>query len=179
MDLRDKFEALFDKLDEYIENPVELIVYGGCAVYFYGCKDRKYEDIDVIGNLPLIEQDYIRFIGKEVLGAPLRWLDFRYDVPHAKILTEDHEKRAVAILYKGQKLTVKLGNKEDLISAIKMGFWHDAYRPERAKKALRDLNALGVTAEEALAFKEEFKKRLGVGYETMANSYEEKLKKII
>lgn len=177
MDLNDSYEKLFDKLDEYIENPVTLTVFGGMAVSLLAKSGRPFVDIDVIGSLPKHEAMYIPFIAKEVLGKPHMWLDLSYNyMDNRYLVADDYKKRIDKIIYEGSKLHVELAGLSDVIDMILMGIWLDVFQKDRLEKAYKDLLMLGGTCRDIYSYKDKFRKFFNQGYETMVTEYEKRLR---
>jgi hypothetical protein len=112
---------IFDRLDQALEHPTELLIRGGAAVLAHGLEQRVTLDIDVLpasrfvevdlrqacaaaelgfnpANKDFVEQDYIEVVPEETL-----------------ILPRPDPDRSYNTIFRGQRLTVKTPPAADLV----------------------------------------------------------------
>ncbi|HEX6864606.1 MAG TPA: DUF6036 family nucleotidyltransferase [Thermoanaerobaculia bacterium] len=116
-----KLRSLFEKLDQALEHPTELLIRGGAAVLAYGLEQRVTVDIDVLPASRFIEADLRRACAAAELGFNPSNKDFVEQdylevVPEETlILPRPDPDRGYNTVFRGLRLTVKTPPAADLV----------------------------------------------------------------
>ncbi len=112
---------IFEKLDQSLEHPTELLIRGGAAVLAHGFEQRVTLDIDVLPASRFIEADLRRACATAELGynpsnKDLAEQDYIEVVPEETlILPFPDPDRGYNTVFRGQRLTVKTPPAADLV----------------------------------------------------------------
>ena len=112
---------IFERLDQALEHPTELLIRGGAAVLAHGLEQRVTLDIDVLPTSHFIEADLRRACAAAELGFNPTDKDFAEQdylevVPEeALILPRPDPERDYNTIFRGQRLTVKTPPAADLV----------------------------------------------------------------
>lgn len=116
-----KLRQIFEKLDEALEHPTELLIRGGAAVLAYGLEQRVTLDIDVLPASRFIEADLRRACASVDLGfnpsdKDFTERDYLEVVPEETlILPRPDPDRGYNTVFRGVRLTVKTPPAADLV----------------------------------------------------------------
>lgn len=116
-----KLRQIFEKLDQALENPTELLIRGGAAVLAYGLEQRVTVDIDVLPTSRFFETDLRRACAAADLGFNPTNKDFMEQdylevVPEETlILPRPDPERPYNTIFRGQHLTVRTPPAADLV----------------------------------------------------------------
>lgn len=112
---------IFERLDQALEHPTELLIRGGAAVLAHGLEQRVTLDIDVLPASHFIETDLRRACAVAELGfnpsnKDLAERDYIEVVPEESlILPRPDPERGYNTIFRGQRLTVKTPPAADLV----------------------------------------------------------------
>ncbi|HEV7671264.1 MAG TPA: DUF6036 family nucleotidyltransferase [Thermoanaerobaculia bacterium] len=116
-----KLRQIFEKLDEVLEHPTELLIRGGAAVVAHGLEQRVTMDIDVLPASRFIEADLRRACSAAGIGFNPSEKDFAETdylevVPEETlILPRPDPERGYNTIFRGLNLTVKAPPAADLV----------------------------------------------------------------
>src|SRR4051812_44991857 len=116
-----KLRQIFEKLDQALEHPTELLIRGGAAVLAHGLEQRATLDIDVLPASRFVEADLRRACEAADLGFNPSDKDFtEHDylevVPEETlILPQPAPDRVYNTVFRGLRLTVKTPPAADLV----------------------------------------------------------------
>jgi hypothetical protein len=116
-----KLRQTFEKLDQALEHPTELLIRGGAAVLAYGLEQRVTIDIDVLPASRFVESDLRRACAAVDLGFNPSDKDFAEQdylevVPEETlILPRPDPGRGYNTIFRGQRLTVRTPPAADLV----------------------------------------------------------------
>ena len=116
-----KLRQTFEKLDQTLEHPTELLIRGGAAVLAHGLQQRFTIDIDVLPASRFIEADLRRACAAAGLGFNPADKDFAEQdylevVPEETlILPRPDPERGYNTIFRGVRLTVKTPPAADLV----------------------------------------------------------------
>ncbi len=116
-----KLRQIFDKLDQALEHPTELLIRGGAAVLAYGLEQRVTIDIDVLPASRFVESDLRRACATAELGFNPSDKDFTEQdylevVPEETlILPRPDPGRGYNTIFRGLRLTVSTPPAADLV----------------------------------------------------------------
>jgi hypothetical protein len=116
-----KLRQVFERLDQSLEHPTELLIRGGAAVLAYGLEQRVTMDIDVLPSSRFVEADLRRACVEAGLGFNPSDKDFAEEdylevVPEETlVLPRPAPERAYNTVFRGQRLIVKTPPAADLI----------------------------------------------------------------
>ena len=116
-----KLRQIFDKLDQALEHPTELLIRGGAAVLAHGLEQRVTLDIDVLPASRFIESDLRRACAAAELGFNPSDKDFAEQdylevVPEETlILPRPDPEHAYNTIFRGLRLTVRTPPAADLV----------------------------------------------------------------
>lgn len=116
-----KLRQNFEKLDQALEHPTELLIRGGAAVLAYGLEQRVTMDIDVLPASRFIEADLRRACAAAELGFNPSDKDFAEQdylevVPEETvILPRPDPERGYNTVFRGLRLTVRTPPAADLV----------------------------------------------------------------
>jgi hypothetical protein len=112
---------IFERLDQALEHPTELLIRGGAAVLAHGLEQRVTLDIDVLPASHFVEADLRRACAMTELGfnpanKDLAEQDYIEVVPEETlILPRPDPDRGYNTIFRGQRLTVKTPPAADLV----------------------------------------------------------------
>jgi hypothetical protein len=116
-----KLRQIFEKLDQALEHPTELLIRGGAAVLAHGLEQRATLDIDVLPASHFIESDLRRACAAADLGFnPMDKAFTEHDylelVPEETlILPVPAPDRGYNTVFRGLRLTVRTPPAADLV----------------------------------------------------------------
>jgi hypothetical protein len=116
-----KLREIFEKLDQSLEHPTELLIRGGAAVLAHGLEQRVTIDIDVLPTSRFIEADLRRACAAADLGFNPAEKDFAEQdylevVPEETlILPRPDPERGYNTIFRGLRLTVRTPPAADLV----------------------------------------------------------------
>jgi hypothetical protein len=116
-----KLRQIFERLDQALEHPTELLIRGGAAVLAHGLEQRVTLDIDVLPASRFIEADLRRACIAADLGFNPKDKDFLEQdylevVPEETlILPRPDSERGYNTIFRGLRLTVKTPPAADLV----------------------------------------------------------------
>jgi hypothetical protein len=116
-----KLRQIFEKLDQALEHPTELLIRGGAAVLAHGLEQRVTLDIDVLPASRFIESDLRHACAEAELGfnpadKELTERDYLEVVPEETlILPRPDPERGYNTIFRGQRLTVRTPPASDLV----------------------------------------------------------------
>jgi uncharacterized nucleotidyltransferase DUF6036 len=116
-----KLRQIFEKLDQALEHPTELLIRGGAAVLAHGLEQRVTLDIDVLPASRFIESDLRRACAVVELGFNPSDKDFVEQdylevVPEETlILPRPDPERGYNTIFRGVRLTVMTPPAADLV----------------------------------------------------------------
>jgi len=116
-----KLRQIFEKLDQALEHPTELLIRGGAAVLAYGLEQRVTIDIDVLPSSHFIEADLRRACAVADLGFNPSDKDFAEQdylevVPEETlILPRPDPERGYNTIFRGLRLSVRTPPAADLL----------------------------------------------------------------
>ena len=116
-----KLRQIFEKLDQALEHPTELLIRGGAAVLAYGLEQRVTLDIDVLPASRFIEADLRRACSVADLGfnppdKDFVERDYLEVVPEETlILPRPAADRGYNTIFRGLRLTVQTPPAADLV----------------------------------------------------------------
>lgn len=116
-----KLRQIFERLDQALEHPTELLIRGGAAVLAHGLEQRATVDIDVLPASRFVEADLRRACAAADLGFNPSDKDFaEHDylevVPEETlILPRPAPDRGYNTVFRGLHLTVKTPPAADLV----------------------------------------------------------------
>jgi hypothetical protein len=116
-----KLRQIFEKLDQALEHPTELLIRGGAAVLAYGLEQRVTLDIDVLPASHFIEADLRRACSSAELGFNPSNKDFAEQnylevVPEETlILPRPDPDRGYNTIFRGRRLIVRTPPAADLV----------------------------------------------------------------
>src|SRR4051812_40082991 len=116
-----KLRQIFERLDQALEHPTELLIRGGAAVLAHGLEQRVTLDIDVLPASRFIEADLRRAAAVAELGynpsnKDLAEQDYIEVVPEETlILPRPDPDRGYNTIFRGERLTVKTPPAADLV----------------------------------------------------------------
>jgi uncharacterized nucleotidyltransferase DUF6036 len=116
-----KLRQTFEKLDQALEHPAELLIRGGAAALAYGLEQRVTIDIDVLPASTFIEADLRRACAAAGLGFNPADKDFTEQdylevVPEETlILPRPNPERSYNTIFRGLRLTVRTPPAADLV----------------------------------------------------------------
>lgn len=112
---------IFERLDQALEHPTELLIRGGAAVLAHGLEQRVTLDIDVLPASQFVEADLRRACVAAELGFNPSNKDFAEQdyievVPEETlILPRPDPERGYNTIFRGHRLTVKTPPAADLV----------------------------------------------------------------
>lgn len=112
---------IFDRLDQALEHPTELLIRGGAAVLAHGLEQRVTLDIDVLPTSRFVEADLRRACAAAELGFNPSDKDFAEQdyievaPEETLILPHPDPERSYNTIFRGQRLTVKTPPAADLV----------------------------------------------------------------
>jgi hypothetical protein len=116
-----KLRQIFERLDQALEHPTELLIRGGAAVLAHGLQQRVTIDIDVLPASHFIEADLRRACAAADLGFNPADKDFAEQdylevVPEETlILPRPDPERGYNTIFRGVRLTVRTPPAADLV----------------------------------------------------------------
>ncbi len=116
-----KLRQIFEKLDQALEHPTELLIRGGAAVLAYGLEQRVTIDIDVLPASRFVEVDLRRACAAADLGfnpsdKDFAERDYLEVVPEETlILPRPDPERGYNTIFRGLRLTVRTPPAADLV----------------------------------------------------------------
>lgn len=116
-----KLRQIFERLDQALEHPTELLIRGGAAVLAHGLEQRVTIDIDVLPASHFIESDLRRACAATDLGFNPTDKDFAENdylevVPEETlILPRPDPERGYNTIFRGLRLTVRTPPASDLV----------------------------------------------------------------
>lgn len=116
-----KLRQIFDRLDQALEHPTELLIRGGAAVLAHGLEQRVTIDIDVLPASRFIESDLRRACAAADLDfnpsdKDFAERDYLEVVPEETlILPQADPERGYNTIFRGQRLTVRTPPAADLV----------------------------------------------------------------
>lgn len=116
-----KLRQIFERLDQALEHPTELLIRGGAAVLAHGLEQRITLDIDVLPASRFIEADLRRACVEAGLGfnpsdKDLMEQDYLEVVPEETlILPRPDPERGYNTIFRGLHLTVRTPPAADLV----------------------------------------------------------------
>jgi hypothetical protein len=116
-----KLRQIFERLDQALEHPTELLIRGGAAVLAHGLEQRITLDIDVLPASRFIEADLRRACVAADLGFNPKDKDFLEQdyleiVPEETlILPRPDLERGYNTIFRGLRLTVRTPPAADLV----------------------------------------------------------------
>ncbi len=116
-----KLRQIFEKLDEVLAHPTELLIRGGAAVLAHGLEQRVTMDIDVLPASRFVETDLRRACAAANLGFNPSDKDFAEQdylevVPEETlILPRPDLEREYNTIFRGLRLTVRTPPAADLV----------------------------------------------------------------
>jgi uncharacterized nucleotidyltransferase DUF6036 len=116
-----KLRQTFEKLDQALEHPTELLIRGGAAVLAHGLEQRVTLEIDVLPDSRFIEADLRRACAAAGLGFNPSDKDFVEQdylevVPEETlILPRPDPERVYNTIFRGLRLTVRTPPAADLV----------------------------------------------------------------
>jgi hypothetical protein len=116
-----KLRQIFEKLDEALEYPTELLIRGGAAVLAYGLEQRVTIDIDVLPSSRFVEADLRHACVAADLGfnpwnKDFAEKDYLEVVPEETlILPRPDPDRGYNTIFRGRRLTVRTPPASDLV----------------------------------------------------------------
>jgi hypothetical protein len=116
-----KLRQIFEKLDQTLEHPTELLIRGGAAVLAHGLEQRATLDIDVLPASRFVETDLRRACAVADLGFNPLDKDFT-EHEYLKIMAEETlilpipaTDRGYNTVFRGLRLTVRTPPAADLV----------------------------------------------------------------
>jgi hypothetical protein len=112
---------IFERLDQALEHPTELLIRGGAAVLAHGLEQRVTLDIDVLPASHFVEADLrhacvVAELGFNPSNKDLAEQDYLEIVPEETlILPRPDPERGYNTIFRGQRLTVKTPPAADLV----------------------------------------------------------------
>ncbi|HEX5717294.1 MAG TPA: DUF6036 family nucleotidyltransferase [Thermoanaerobaculia bacterium] len=112
---------IFERLDQALEYPTELLIRGGAAVLAHGLEQRVTLDIDVLPTSHFVETDLRRACAAAELGFNPSDKDFAEQdyievaPEETLILPYPDPERSYNTVFRGQQLTVKTPPAADLV----------------------------------------------------------------
>jgi hypothetical protein len=116
-----KLRQIFERLDQALEHPTELVIRGGAAVLAHGLEQRATLDIDVLPASRFIEADLRHACAAAGLGFNPSDKDFVEQdylevVPEETlILPRPNPDRGYNTVFRGLRLTVRTPTAADLV----------------------------------------------------------------
>jgi hypothetical protein len=116
-----RLRQIFEKLDQALEHPTELLIRGGAAVLAHGLEQRATVDIDILPASRFVEADLRRACAATDLGFNPSDKDFAEQdylevVPEETlILPRPAPDRGYNTVFRGLRLTVKTPPAADLV----------------------------------------------------------------
>lgn len=116
-----KLKQIFERLDQALEHPTELLIRGGAAMLAHGLEQRVTIDIDVLPTSRFIETDLRRACAAAELGFNPSDKDFVEQdylevVPEETlILPRPDPERGYNTVFRGSRLTVRTPPAADLV----------------------------------------------------------------
>jgi len=116
-----KLRQIFEKLDQALEHPTELLIRGGAAVLAHGLEQRITIDIDVLPASRFVEADLRRACAAADLGfnpsdKDLAEQDYLEVVPEETlVLPRPAPERSYNTIFRGLRLTVRTPPAADLV----------------------------------------------------------------
>jgi len=116
-----KLRKIFEKLDQALEHPTELLIRGGAAVLAHGLEQRATLDIDVLPASQFVEADLrqacaVADLGFNPLDKEFTEHDYLEIVPEETlILPLPAPDRSYNTVFRGLRLTVKTPPAADLV----------------------------------------------------------------
>ncbi len=116
-----KLRQIFERLDEVLEYPTELLIRGGAALLAHGLEQRVTMDIDVLPASHFIETDLRRACAAASLGFNPSDKDFAEQdylevVPEETLLLPRPDlERGYNTIFRGLRLTVRTPPAADLV----------------------------------------------------------------
>jgi len=116
-----KLRQIFEKLDQALEHPTELLIRGGAAALAHGLEQRVTIDIDVLPTSRFIEADLRRACAAADLGFNPSDKDFAEKdylevVPEETlILPRPDPERGYNTIFRGRRLIVRTPPASDLV----------------------------------------------------------------
>jgi hypothetical protein len=116
-----KLRQIFDRLDQALEHPTELLIRGGAALLAHGLEQRVTIDIDVLPASRFVEMDLRRACAAADLGfnpvdKDLAEHDYLEIVPEETlILPRPDPERGYNTVFRGLHLTVRTPPAADLV----------------------------------------------------------------
>jgi hypothetical protein len=116
-----KLRQTFERLDQALEHPTELLIRGGAAVLAHGLEQRVTMDIDVLPSSQFIEADLRRACAAADLGFNPSEKDFAEQdylevVPEEMLLLPRPDpERSYNTIFRGLRLTVRTPPASDLV----------------------------------------------------------------
>jgi hypothetical protein len=116
-----KLRQTFERLDQALEHPAELLIRGGAAVLALGLEQRVTLDIDVLPASRFIEADLRRACAASDLGynpsdKDLMEQDYLEVVPEETlVLPRPDPERVYNTIFRGLRLTVRTPPAADLV----------------------------------------------------------------
>ena|ERR1044071_5589556 len=116
-----KLRQIFEKLDQALEHPTELLIRGGAAVLAHGLEQRATIDIDVLPASRFVEADLRRACTAAELGFNPSDKDFA-EQDYLEIVPEEtptlphpDPERGYNTVFRGLRLTVRTPPAADLV----------------------------------------------------------------
>lgn len=116
-----QLRQIFERLDQALEHPTELLIRGGAAALAHGLEHRVTIDIDVLPDSRFVEMDLRQACEKAGLGynpsdeddAERNYLEV---VPEETLLLPRHDpERGYNTVFRGIRLTVRTPPAADLV----------------------------------------------------------------
>jgi Nucleotidyltransferase of unknown function (DUF6036) len=116
-----KLRGIFERLDQALEHPTELLIRGGAAALAHGLEQRVTLDIDVLPTSRFVESDLRRACAAANLGfnpadKDLVEHDYLEVVPEETlVLPQPDTERGYNTVFRGLRLTVRTPPAADLV----------------------------------------------------------------